>query len=163
VLRAWTIPLMKLRLPWLWALTCVPLPAVSLQGGKGAVVSESTDSLAKGGIEILTPTDGVDFSAYIKRLSSSVKKNWVALMPESARKGEKGKVIVRFRILANGTIPDKQLTLESASGSEPLRRAAIAAVKVSSPFEPCPREFKGPYVEMRYTFLYNLPLSEAKP
>jgi TonB family protein len=105
----------------------------------------------------------VDFSTYAKRVSASVKKNWFALMPESARKGEKGKVIVRFRILADGTLPNKQLTVESASGSEPLRRAAIAAIKASAPFEPFPKEFKGPYVEMRYVFVYNLQTSAAMP
>jgi TonB family protein len=155
---------MKMLLLLLSAFAWEPLLAVAVQeSGKGASPSESTDSLAKGGIEILTPTDGVDFSTYAKHVSASVKKNWLSLMPESARKGEKGNVIVRFRILADGTLPNKQLTVESASGSEPLRRAAIGAIKASAPFEPCPKEFKGAYVEMRYTFLYNFPASAAMP
>lgn len=163
MLRSSTISVMKMLFLMLPAVTFVSPLAATVQAGKAAKGSEGTDSLTKGGVEIITPTDGVDFSAHTKQVYAMVKKNWLALIPESARNGEKGKVIVRFRILADGTLPDIQLTVESASGSEPLRRAAIAAVKASSPFEPCPKEFKGPYIEMRYTFLYNLPPSAGKP
>jgi hypothetical protein len=31
-------------------------------------------------------------------------------------------------------------------------------VRASNPFEPLPAQFKGPYIELRYTYLYNIPL-----
>jgi hypothetical protein len=30
-------------------------------------------------------------------------------------------------------------------------------VRASSPFEPLPTQFTGPYIELRYTYLYNVP------
>ena len=57
-------------------------------------------------MEILTPTEGVDFSTYIARVLASVKRNWYSVMPESARLGDKGKVVLQFRIMQNGVVPD---------------------------------------------------------
>lgn len=136
-----------------------PFPWASAQSERGATANHGTASLS---LEILTPTDGVDFTMYSKQLYGRVRKNWFATMPEALVKGEKGRVIVRFRILADGTLADKQLLVESATGSEPLRRAAVAAVKASSPFERYPEALKEPYIDVRSIFLYNLPLSAAK-
>jgi outer membrane biosynthesis protein TonB len=44
----------------------------------------------------------------------------------------------------------------STSGKEPLDRAAISSIRSSNPFPPLPSEFKGPYVEVVYTYYYNL-------
>ena len=49
-------------------------------------------------VEIRTPTEGVDFNGYVSRLIKSVRHNWYAIIPEAARKEEKGKVSVRFHI-----------------------------------------------------------------
>ncbi|HXC33871.1 MAG TPA: hypothetical protein VNZ56_15435, partial [Verrucomicrobiae bacterium] len=57
---------------------------------------------AYGAVTILTPTEGVDFSTYIARVLASVKRNWFAVMPESARLGDQGKVVLQFRIMKNG-------------------------------------------------------------
>lgn len=35
----------------------------------------------------------------------------------------------------------------------------MAAIRASSPFEPLPPAFNGPYIELRFIFLYNLPLN----
>lgn len=110
-------------------------------------------------LEILTPTEGVDFKAYLARVYKSVKVNWYALMPEAARNGEKGKVSVRFHIQQNGTLLTEEPKIESGSGKVPLDRAAVAAIVSSTPFEHLPARFRGPNVELRFTFLYNLPVS----
>jgi len=47
------------------------------------------------------------------------------------------------------------------SGKEPLDRAAVSAIRSSNPFEPLPPAFSGPYIELRFYFLYNLPLEAA--
>jgi TonB family protein len=109
-----------------------------------------------GGYEMLTPTEGVDFTNYLARIVASVKRNWISVMPESARMGERGRVILQFRIFRDGMVPDAEPGLTGTSGKEPLDRAAISSIRASSPFPPLPPAFSGPYIELRFMFLYNL-------
>ena len=111
-----------------------------------------------GNVQILTPTEGVDFTNYMARVLASVRRNWYAVIPESARLGEKGKTVIQFRILRNGNVPLGEPVLMATSGREPLDRAAMSSIRASSPFELLPPAFSGPYIELRFTFLYNLPL-----
>ncbi len=110
-------------------------------------------------VEILTPTEGVDFSTYIARVLASVKRNWYAVMPESAQLGDRGKVVLQFRIMRNGVVPDDEPAMVGSSGKEPLDRAASSSIRASTPFEPLPSAFSGPYIELRFIFLYNIPLN----
>jgi len=110
-------------------------------------------------VEILTPTEGVDFSTYIARVLASVKRNWYSVMPESARLGDKGKVVLQFRIMRNGVVPEDEPAMVGSSGKEPLDRAASSSIRASTPFEPLPSAFNGPYIELRFIFLYNIPLN----
>jgi outer membrane biosynthesis protein TonB len=114
-----------------------------------------------GGVQMLTPDQGVNFNDYLARVVASVKRNWYAVMPESVYLGEKGKVILRFRIMVNGSVPEAEPQLEGSSGKEPLDRAAFSSIRASSPFEPLPSAFSGPFIELRFIFLYNLPISAA--
>jgi TonB family protein len=110
-------------------------------------------------VQILTPTEGVDFNAYINRVLAIVKQNWYAVMPESARLGDQGKVVLQFRIMRNGVVPEQEPALMGSSGKEPLDRAAMSSIRASTPFEPLPSQFSGPYIELRFIFLYNIPLN----
>ena len=112
-----------------------------------------------GAVEMLTPTEGVDFSTYIARVLASVKRNWYSVMPESARLGDKGKVVLQFRIMRNGVVPEQEPVMMGSSGKEPLDRAAASSIRASTPFEPLPSAFSGPYIELRFIFLYNIPLN----
>jgi TonB family protein len=112
-----------------------------------------------GAVEMLTPTEGVDFSTYIARVLASVKRNWYAVMPESARLGDRGKVVLQFRIMRNGVVPEQEPAMVGSSGKEPLDRAAMSSIRASTPFEPLPSAFSGPYIELRFIFLYNIPLN----
>jgi len=114
---------------------------------------------AYGGVELLTPTEGVDFNDYLARVVARVKLNWYSVMPESVYLGEKGRVILQFKIMSNGAVPNAEPQLMSSSGKEPLDRAAYSSIRSSSPFEPLPSAFSGPFIELRFIFLYNLPLS----
>jgi hypothetical protein len=116
-------------------------------GGQGA---------AYGAMEMLTPTEGVDFSNYLQRVYVTVKRNWEAVMPESVRLGDKGVVSLQFRIMRNGGVPDGEPVRVFGSGKEPLDRAAISSIRASNPFEPLPPAFSGPYIELRFTYYYNL-------
>ncbi|MGH9712454.1 MAG: TonB C-terminal domain-containing protein [Candidatus Acidiferrales bacterium] len=116
----------------------------------------------KGGVSILTPTEGVNFDSYINRLLATVKRNWYYVMPESALMGDKGVVIITFRIKRDGNVPIPDPNLERTSGKEPLDQAAMSSIRTSSPFEPLPPQFKGPEIQLRFIFFYNIPPDMAQ-
>jgi TonB family protein len=130
-----------------------PSPGMGGGGGGGG------QGYLGGAVEMLTPTEGVDFNAYIARVLASVKRNWYSVMPESARLGDQGKVVLQFRIMKNGVVPDAEPVMMGSSGKEPLDRAAASSIRASTPFEPLPTAFSGPYIELRFIFLYNIPLN----
>jgi outer membrane biosynthesis protein TonB len=111
---------------------------------------------AYAGIEMLTPTEGVNFNDYLARVYQSVKRNWFAVMPASVELGDKGVVSLQFRIMRNGGVPEGEPVKVFGSGKEPLDRAAISSIRTSNPFEPLPPAFSGPYIELRFTYYYNL-------
>lgn len=133
-----------------------------LPGGGGGAQGGGGVGAAYGSMEMLTPTEGVDFSSYLARVYASVKQNWFAVMPESVRLGDRGMVVLQFRILRNGNVPTGEPVLMRTSGKEPLDRAAFSSIRASNPFQPLPTAFSGPYIELRFTYLYNLPLSYAQ-
>lgn len=131
-------------------------------GGGGRVPSNSGlpggggQAQAYGNMEMLTPTEGVDFNDYLHRVYITVKRNWFSVMPESVRLGDKGVVSLQFRIMRNGSVPDGEPVRLAGSGKEPLDRAAVSSIRASNPFEPLPPAFSGPYIELRFTYYYNL-------
>ena len=114
------------------------------------------------GVQILSDTQGVDFTNYINRLLATLKRNWVPLIPESAHLGERGVVYTTFQINPDGSVPPPDPTLERTSGKEPMDNAAMGAIHASNPFEPLPKEFHGPYLKLRIIFLYNVPPDQYK-
>jgi TonB family protein len=107
-------------------------------------------------VQILTPTDGVDFSSYIGRMMATIKAKWYERIPESARKGQKGKVVVQFQVDTNGKISGE--TIETGSGDVALDQVALQAIERSDPIESLPAGFFRPYIRLRVIFLYNLPV-----
>jgi periplasmic protein TonB len=130
----------------------VPL-ARSLGGGRSGQ--------AAAGMTMLTPDQGVDFSVYLARVRASIERNWLAVMPESVTLGERGKVVLQFRIMKDGSVPQGYPMLVRTSAKEPLDRAAVSSIRASNPFEPLPPAFSGPYIDLLVTYLYNLPLEAA--
>jgi outer membrane biosynthesis protein TonB len=135
----------------------LPAPP-AMPGGPGQQGGPGPGYLS-GSIQILTPTDGVDFTSYIARLLAIVKRNWEAVMPESAKLGDRGRVMLRFKIMRDGDLPNGEPILEITSGKRPLDRAAEAAITASNPFDPLPTAYTRPYIELRFIFLYNIPLN----
>jgi len=109
------------------------------------------------GWQILSDTQGVDFTSYIQRLLAALKRNWYAIMPESAMMGDRGIVFTTFQINPDGSVPAPDPQLERTSGKEPLDNAAMSAIHASNPFEPLPAQFHGPYLKLRIIFIYNIP------
>jgi hypothetical protein len=132
-------------------------------GHRGGVYPGGETAPGRGGsgmgdqAQILSDTQGVDFNSYIQRLLATLRRNWVAVMPESAMMGDKGITATTFKIRPDGSVVPPDPTLERTSGKEPLDNAAMSAIHASNPFEPLPSQFHGPYLELRIWFLYNIP------
>jgi len=130
-------------------------------GGGGGIRGSGGGHTGKGtagaGIEMLTDPQGVDFNDYLRRVYLTVKQNWFAVMPPSVDLGENGEVSLVFKIYRNGAVTDSDPQLFYGSGKEPLDRAAISSIRSSNPFPPLPSQFKGPFIELRYTYCYNEP------
>ena len=109
------------------------------------------------GVSILSDTQGVDFNSYLQRLLATVKRNWYTVMPESALMGDRGIVMLTFKINRDGSVPPQDPNLERTSGKQPLDTAALSSIRTSSPFEPLPPQFKGDFIELRFIYFYNIP------
>lgn len=125
----------------------------AIRGGGGGHAGKGT---AGAGIEMLTDTQGVDFNDYLRRIYYIVKGNWYAVMPPSVELGEQGVVSLHVKIMRDGSVPDPEPVMLYGSGKEPLDRAAVSSIRTSNPFPPLPAQFKGPYIELRYTYYYNI-------
>jgi hypothetical protein len=110
-----------------------------------------------GGVQVLSDMQGVDFSAWIQRWLHETERTWDPLIPDEVNPPilKSGMVAIRFKVLPNGRLMDGSLTLDGRSGDTALDRAAWGALTGSN-YPPLPREFHGPYLEMRAYFLYNM-------
>ncbi|MGE5647516.1 MAG: TonB family protein [Acidobacteriota bacterium] len=143
----------------------------SIRGGHGGTVVGDSDLQASPGIlggliqvptpgktatalELMSDPQGVDFKPYLIRILAVVKRNWLAVIPESARLGRAGRVQIQFAIARDGYVP--KLVIALPSGTDALDRAAVAGVSASTPFPPLPAEFKGNQVRLQFTFSYNI-------
>jgi len=109
---------------------------------------------AGSGFEVLSDTQGVDFSSWLARWHYITQMTWDPLIPDEVNPPilKSGIVAVRFKVLPNGQVTDMQL--DGRSGDTGLDRAAWGAITGSS-YPPLPHEFHGPYLELRAYFLYN--------
>lgn len=105
-------------------------------------------------LELLSDPGGVDFKPYLIRILATVKRNWQAVIPETARLGRQGRVQVQFIIDRNGYVP--KLVIPVGSGTESLDRAAVAGISASQPFPSFPPEFQGSQLRLQFTFTYNM-------
>jgi TonB family protein len=110
---------------------------------------------ARGGLEILSDTMGVDFGPYMKRLRYTVQTHWDPLIPESALPPimRKGVVMIEFSITKDGRVMGMKLI--SGSGDVSLDRAAWAAITDAIPLPNLPKDFAGDYLQIRARFYYN--------
>ena len=110
-----------------------------------------------GGIEVLSDTQGVDFNSWLQRWHWETERTWDPLIPDEVNPPilKSGMVAIRFKVLPNGRLMDGSLVLEGRSGDTGLDRAAWGALTGSN-YPPLPRDFHGPYLELRAFFLYNM-------
>jgi len=89
---------------------------------------------------------------YLIQVLALVKRNWYAVIPESAHLGAQGLVELQFIIDRSGQVP--KLVIATPSGSEPLDKAAVAGISASVPFPPLPSDFKGQQIRLQFAFKY---------
>ena len=131
--------------------------------GQGAAGNLGSGGLARhpgagsGGVQVLSDTQGVDFTGWLQRWHWETEHTWDPLIPDEVNPPilKSGMVAIRFKVLPNGRLMDGSLVLEGRSGDTALDRAAWGALTGSN-YPPLPRDFHGPYLELRAFFLYNM-------
>jgi hypothetical protein len=110
-----------------------------------------------GGVEVLSDTQGVDFTNWLTRWHRETERTWDPLIPDEVNPPirKSGQLMIRFRVLPNGRLMEGSMVLEGSSGDVALDRAAWGALTGSN-YPPLPRDFHGPYLELRAWFLYNM-------
>jgi TonB family protein len=125
-------------------------------------IPQRSNANVKSDLEILSDTQGVDFSSYLERVKHAIRMNWYNLIPEAARSPlrRKGVVVVQFAIQQDGRVAGMRLMQQS--GDISLDRAAWGGITASNPFPQLPTEFHGNYIALRCSFLYNMDLKDLE-
>lgn len=112
---------------------------------------------SNGGVSILSDTQGVDFGPWLSQWHEKTDQVWNTLLPKEVNPPvlKSGVVAIRFKVLPNGRLMDHAMVLEGRSGDPALDRAAWGALTAAS-HAPLPREFHGPFLELRVLFVYNM-------
>jgi len=121
--------------------------------GYGSVTQSPTPGTPLSNVQLLSDPQGVDFRPYLIQVLNAVKRNWLAVMPESVKLGRRGKVAIQFAIGKNGSVT--KLVYAQNSGSDSLDKAAVAGISASNPFPPLPAEFRGDRVVLQLNFVYR--------
>ena len=125
-------------------------------GGIGETINQPpTPGVEASQLELLSDPQGVDFRPYLVQVLAAVRRNWLAVLPESARLGRQGRVSIQFAIARDGNVP--KLVITTGSGTDALDRAAVAGISASQVFPPFPTGFKGDRVVLQFNFAYNMP------
>ena len=123
-------------------------------GGLGGYLPPSPGNTGSN-LKLLSDPQGVDFRPYLLQILATVRRNWFAVIPESARLGmSRGRVAIQFAIGLDGSVP--KLVIATSSGVTSLDRAAVAGISASNPFPPLPAEYSGNDVRLQFQFRYNI-------
>jgi TonB family protein len=100
--------------------------------------------------DIQFDSKGVEFGPWLRRFVAQVKRNWY--VPQSAM-FQRGRVVIQFYVLKNGTITD--LRVVGASPIEVFNLSALNSLKLSNPTMPLPPEYPDDRAFFTVTFHYN--------
>jgi TonB family protein len=108
---------------------------------------------SEAGVELMTGPDGVDFKPYLTEVASKVRAKWFEVWPRAANAGPERRVVIQAGVSRDGTVV--KLVIASASGLQPLDRAAVVAISAVLPLPPVPADFQGDRVNVQFTFVYQ--------
>ena len=94
-------------------------------------VAPTTQIGGDGAVEMLTPTQGVNFDSYLQHVVGSVKSHWSNAMPESVYLGDKGRVVVQLNIMRDGNVQEPQGHQHFAKGCAGSRFAFLCSSVLS--------------------------------
>ena len=131
-------------------------PGAGQYGGDSGLGLPPQHQGLQSGAEVLSDTMGVDFGPYIQRVVHDTERSWWPIIPESVRPPllKRGTVGIRFKIMPDGSV--KEMILELPSGDVALDRAAWGGITGAAPYPQLPQQFHGPFLELRFHFLYNI-------
>lgn len=137
-----------------------PVPSLAPTGGGGG---SSGSRLSRGGSGYGNAgnpgggggTPGIDsvrepdFGPYMRELQRRIKMNW-----DPPKGNESKRVVLLFKIAKDGRL--LSVRVFKSSGIQNADRAALNAVQLTAPFRPLPRDFRGPSIDIQFTFDYNV-------
>jgi TonB family protein len=105
--------------------------------------------------ELLSDTQGVDFSPYMRQALQMMGKLWLSSVPADVARANQSQTetVIRFTISRDGTISD--MTLVKPSGLVDIDRAAWGSITGVGNFPSLPAEFNGPNLVLRVGFRVN--------
>ncbi len=108
-----------------------------------------------GGMEVLSDMQGVDFSAWLRRMHDDVQRNWEPLLPEETEAPilKQGETYIRVKILPDGTIAD--MHLDGSSHDVAIDKSCWGSITSEGQFPPLPHQFHGPFLELRLHYMVN--------
>jgi TonB family protein len=103
------------------------------------------------GVDLLTDTNGINMSSYMRTLISDVKERWTLLVTDQSITS-KEETVIDFTIAPDGHIFATRL--EDSTHDVVLDKAAWSAIKATS-YLPPPAGMKEPNLKLRVHFTVN--------
>jgi hypothetical protein len=98
-------------------------------------------------------------NGYAMGLYQRIRKQWLKRLPSDVKYGEeKGLVTVKLRLKADGTEDEDETSVMEIFGASKLMDTALRSLREAGPFQAFPPDAGKPYLDFRYTFVYNLSL-----
>jgi TonB family protein len=126
-------------------------------GGGGGIFSDGDngDPTSAGNMQLLSDPLNVDFKPYMQQVLVKVRRQWFAVIPQIARTGRQGIVVLQFSVDRRGGVP--KVVIANTSGTVAFDQAAVASVSASNPFPALPAEYRGTEIRLQLAFSYNVP------
>jgi outer membrane biosynthesis protein TonB len=108
-----------------------------------------------GGMEVLSDMQGVDFTAWLRRMHDDVQRNWEPLLPEETEAPilKQGETYIRVKINPDGVVTD--MHLDGSTHDMAIDKSCWGSITSEGQFPPLPKQFHGPYLELRLHFMVN--------
>ena len=137
-----------------------PRPSLAPSAGSGSTGQLSRGTSSSGTGNVGNPGGGggapgidalrePDFGPYMRELQRRIKLNW-----DPPKGNESKTVVLLFKIAKDGRL--LSCKVHRSSGLPSADQAALKAVELTAPFRPLPAEFRGPNVDIQFTFDYNV-------